>query len=340
VPAEARDAALLRRLELANASLDARNYRAALAYAAEVLAIDPRHTGAMKIRADARAMLARFDSQLAEARDLLAAGDVQRAARALEGARAIDATSPSVSELSARLAERVRQQEVGAAAVPKPRAPAGVTPPRPGAEPSREPARQTTRETTPPEPGPGDRPLPAPSGPQHGGAPPTPPRIEAPPDVPAPLPPKPAEGAPETPAVGSSPPEAPPATAGAASPAAAPRPEPPPQAPSPEEDETAIRRVIASYARAIEDKDLVLFRAIKPNLSREEERRLQEGFRAVTSQQVSLAILSIDVKGQQAAVALKRRDTIQAGGRQQTAESRQTMTLARTGAGWVIADIR
>ena len=44
--------------------------------------------------------------------------------------------------------------------------------------------------------------------------------------------------------------------------------------------------VTASYARAIETKDIGLFRAIKPNLSREEERRLQDGFRAVTSQKV------------------------------------------------------
>jgi hypothetical protein len=36
---------------------------------------------------------------------------------------------------------------------------------------------------------------------------------------------------------------------------------------------------------------------------------------------------------------MKRRDTIQAGGRQHTTESMQTMTLARTGAGWIIQEI-
>jgi ketosteroid isomerase-like protein len=107
-----------------------------------------------------------------------------------------------------------------------------------------------------------------------------------------------------------------------------------------EQDDEAIRRVTATYARAIETKDLALFRSIKPNLSREEERRLQDGFRAVTSQRVSLTIASIDRRGDQAIVMLRRRDTIQAGGRQQTAESQQTMTLTRANGGWVIADIR
>ncbi len=101
-----------------------------------------------------------------------------------------------------------------------------------------------------------------------------------------------------------------------------------------------MRRVIATYVRAIEGKDLALFRSIKPNLSREEERRLQDGFRAVSSQRVSLTILSIDRRGEEASVALRRRDTIQAGGRQETTESQQTMTLARTGRGWVIVEIR
>ena len=108
---------------------------------------------------------------------------------------------------------------------------------------------------------------------------------------------------------------------------------------STEDDESAIRRVVATYQRAIETKDLALFRSVKPNLSREEERRIEEGFRAVSSQQVSVSILSIERRGQDASVRLKRRDTIEAGGQRQTAESQQTMTLARTGGGWVIVEI-
>jgi hypothetical protein len=101
-----------------------------------------------------------------------------------------------------------------------------------------------------------------------------------------------------------------------------------------------MRRVTATYARAIETKDIGLFRTIKPNLSREEERRLQDGFRAVTSQKVATTIVSIDRKADEATVVLRRRDTIQAGGREQTAESQQTLRLARAGGAWVILEIR
>ena len=111
-------------------------------------------------------------------------------------------------------------------------------------------------------------------------------------------------------------------------------------APSGAEDEAAIRRLTASYGRAIETKDIGLFRSIKPNLTREEERRLQDGFRAVTSQRVNTTILSIDRKGDDATVVLRRRDTIQAQGREQTSESQQTLRLTRSAGNWVIVEIR
>jgi hypothetical protein len=97
--------------------------------------------------------------------------------------------------------------------------------------------------------------------------------------------------------------------------------------------------VVATYGRAIEAKDLALFRSVKPNLSPDEQRRIEEGFRAVSSQRVSIMILAIERRGQDAEVRLRRRDTIQAGGRQQTTESQQTMTLTRTGSGWIIREI-
>ena len=95
-----------------------------------------------------------------------------------------------------------------------------------------------------------------------------------------------------------------------------------------------------TYGTAIERKDLALFRSVKPNLSAEEERRLQEGFRAVTSQRVDITILSIQKRGDEASVALRRRDTIEAGGRQLTTVREQTLALRRTGTGWMIVDIR
>ena len=101
-----------------------------------------------------------------------------------------------------------------------------------------------------------------------------------------------------------------------------------------------IRRLVASYGRAIESKDVALFRSIKPNLSAQEERRLREGFRDVTSQHVTLTVLSIARHGDEATVSVRRRDTIQAAGREQTAESHQTLRVAKANGNWVITDIR
>ena len=97
--------------------------------------------------------------------------------------------------------------------------------------------------------------------------------------------------------------------------------------------------MVATYARAIETKNLALFRSVKPNLSADEQRRIEAGFRAVASQQIGVTILSIEQRGSDASVRLKRRDTILAGSRQQTTESEQTMTLTRTPSGWVIREI-
>jgi serine/threonine protein kinase len=114
----------------------------------------------------------------------------------------------------------------------------------------------------------------------------------------------------------------------------------PKSGPTAEEDEAVIRRALSTYARAIENKDIGLFRSVKPNLSNDEQRRLEEGFRAVTRQKVALTVLSIDRRGPRAVVALKRVDTITAGGRDRTVESQQTVTLERSGDGWIISEIR
>lgn len=115
--------------------------------------------------------------------------------------------------------------------------------------------------------------------------------------------------------------------------------QPPADAVRESDDDSAIRAVVAAYARAIESKDLALFRSIKPNLLAEEERRIQQGFRAVSSQKVNVTIASIDRRGDQASVLLRRQDIIEASGRRQSADSRQTMTLAKSKGAWVIVEI-
>jgi hypothetical protein len=320
-------AAVQGRLDLATTSMDARNYRAALAYAGEVLAISPNHRGATKIRDDAQAMIARFDQAIAEARQRLASGDVTNAARMLDTARSIDPTSPVISDLSARLTEQNRQKE-GTSPKPPQKASAEPAPRVVGGRSASEPAR-----SDPP------REAPAPAAPPAVELRPQPPARDATPPPaavqPAPSPPTPAAAKPV-----AIEPEVPAAPA-APGPPVVERIAPAPTAgPPAEDDEAAIRRVIATYGRAIESKDLSLFRSIKPNLSSEEERRLRDGFRAVSSQQVNLTILTIDRRGQEATVVVRRRDTIQPGGRPQTAESQQTIRLARTTGAWVILEIR
>ncbi|MGH9172766.1 MAG: protein kinase domain-containing protein, partial [Vicinamibacterales bacterium] len=127
-------AAVQNRLALATASLQSRNYRAAAAYAAEVLAVEAGHPEAAKIRDEAQAMLARFDEAIADARQRIGAKDITGAARALETARGLDHAAPVVAELSSRLNDLVRQADAGARITGRP------LPPPPSAPARREPS--------------------------------------------------------------------------------------------------------------------------------------------------------------------------------------------------------
>ena len=323
---EAPSPAITSRLELAAASLEAHTYRAALSYARQVLALDATHVEAAKIRDEASAVLARFDEAIADARRFVTSGDVRGATQALNTAREIDPSAPSVADVASRIAELSRVPELRSnARVGRPpdaeREARGQPPRGQGAAPSLPPPPAAT----PPPQARGDVPLPSATSPPVPSAPaPSAPAPSTSGVIPAPEPAAPAK----------------PSSSSVAAETTKPRERQQPSSPSAEEDEAAIRQVTATYARAIEGKDLALFRSIKPNLSREEERRLQDGFRAVTSQRVDLTILSIDRRGDEASVVLRRRDTILAGGRQQTTESRQTLTLSRTNAGWKVVDIR
>jgi hypothetical protein len=333
------DATVRDRIGLAEASLAAGDFRAALAYADEVLVVSPGHPDAAKIRDQASAGAARFDAAIADLRQHLARGDLTAAARSLDTARGLAATAPVVSELSTQLA-----REAGARqdALARERAVAGAGRTQEGPDrlprdqtlPARDAIRTdaarseaTPAVAAPPAPTvPGDAPPPVYSSPPPAATPVTAPAagVPAAPEVPAAPGTPPTAGASQAlPTVGKGDrkPEAPAATAA-------------------DHDDEEIRSVAAAYARAIEGKDLALFRSIKPNLSREEERRLRDGFKAVASQRVQLTVLSIDRRGDRASVALRRRDTIDVGGRDETTERGQTLTLARTGGGWVIVEIR
>jgi len=105
-------------------------------------------------------------------------------------------------------------------------------------------------------------------------------------------------------------------------------------APSP--DETAIRKVIADYAKAIENKDVDLFKTVKPNLSADEEKRARSAFASIQSQVVKITFLSIDMKEHQAVVKVTRRDTINGS---IPGAFPQTFTMSKGRTGWVIDEI-
>jgi asparagine synthetase B (glutamine-hydrolysing) len=105
-------------------------------------------------------------------------------------------------------------------------------------------------------------------------------------------------------------------------------------APSP--DETAIRKVIADYARAIENKDLDLFKTVKPNLSPDEEKRARSAFASIQSQVVKITFVSIDMKENLAVVKVTRRDTVNGS---IPGSFPQTFTMSKGRSGWVIDEI-
>ena len=324
------------RLGLATTSLEAKDYRSAMVYADEALRVAPDEPDARRIRDAARAMITRFDQATARARERLAADDTEGAASAINEARSIDPSATTLGELSAELVNRLKTQAESAR---RDGQRARSTPPpvpsrQAASEPAKlDPARQRVAKEKEPSPA-ASAPPPEQPAPRETAPPPVATQPPAPTVIPSPAPQT-------TPATPRPAPQEP-----AAAPAPPPAPEPSPErreptrTPTPvETDDAAIRRVVMNYARAIESKDIGLFRRVKPNLSADEQRRIEDGFRAVTSQQVDMTILSIEQHGDDASVRLRRRDTIQAGGRQQTTESQQTMTLTRSASGWVIRDI-
>ncbi len=128
--------------------------------------------------------------------------------------------------------------------------------------------------------------------------------------------------------------------AAAAPPTAATTAPPTTSAPTRVSEEAAIRLVLADYERAIETKNLALFREVKPNLSSTEEKRLTDAFRTTDSQQVELTVNSIAIESDSATVNATRRDVITVRGRSQNGNSRpQSFVLSKAGGKWVIVQI-
>jgi len=237
-------------------------------------------------------------------------------APAVETAAPAPAQEPRAASEQPTPPQQTRPRPTTPAETPTPRAtlppPPTVTPvPTPGNQapaagptiptpPPPAPSATQTAETAKPEPEPAAAPPPAPVQP----APPT--RATAPPEA-------------------TSPAATPPAQTQAAPSVA-------------ESDDAAIRRVIQTYKRAIETKDIALFRSVRPNLTRAAETVLMNSFKQIESQQIDLRVENLRIDGRTASAQIVRRDTLITAGRRQVQNSTQTLRFQKTDAGWFIAE--
>ena len=102
----------------------------------------------------------------------------------------------------------------------------------------------------------------------------------------------------------------------------------------PQED--ALKRLLASYERAIETKDLDLFRSVKPNLNAEEERRLRKAFESTRNHEVTITVEALECQAARCVARLTRRDTLDGS---IVSSFPQTLRLAESAEGLVIDQI-
>ena len=132
-----------------------------------------------------------------------------------------------------------------------------------------------------------------------------------------------ATAAPSTPAVvvNTAPPTAPPTSAPTAAPI---------------DEEPAIKRVVADYVRALTTKDIALYRSVKPNLSADEQKNLEQSFRSIKSHEITISGTTVQVEGREATVRLSRQDKIDG----KSFATQQTLLLTKTAAGWTIRQLK
>jgi hypothetical protein len=105
-------------------------------------------------------------------------------------------------------------------------------------------------------------------------------------------------------------------------------------------DRRAILAALAEYEKALETKDLALFRTVKPNLTAKEEQGLEEGFRRTDRQEIELKVDEIVIQGEEATARVTRSDRLVVQGAQQQGEDRkQTFRFRKDGSRWVLVEI-
>jgi serine/threonine protein kinase len=339
-----RETLIAGQVELAEGQLSNKSYAEAIAQADRVLGMDQGNAAAREIRSRAEAKLAELETNAKDARAAFRRGDLELASQKLTQVMAIDPGHPVVGELSAALDRQFRGQSEEARLVARKA--------RADAEKSRahsfEGFASSDRGIAE-----GERLL---QGSQFvqatqkfleardgfararraaevaeaaalkaAAAPSAAPTQAARTFVPSAQPPTPSLPPPATIL-----PQVAPPTSSAVTPA-------PSAPPSPTgQPEAVIQKLLADYARAIETKDLGLFRSVKPGMSVDEEKGLREFFKNSGAYKVGLAIEAVKVDGSQATVLVSRADT--AGGKAMK-PYRQSFRLGQRGGAWVIQSI-
>jgi serine/threonine-protein kinase len=301
-------------VELARSYLESKEYADAREQAERVLALAPDNAEARDVLARAKQTLASLDASAREARALLEKGDSEGAARALGRVLAIDPRHPMAGELTAALDRQFRSQaEEARRAASRARGEAekarasGNEPFRAAERAQREAAGLTKKQQYAQatqkflEAGDGyDRARHASelaTASEKAAAAAAASRAAAAPAIPSPSTSTAAATLPPPSALASSlaPPTLPPVstvTLGAVDP------------------KSALRRAVADFQRALDTKDLALYKSLRPGLSNDEEKRLRESWKAVGSQKVGITIDDLQVDGASATVRISRQDTI------------------------------
>jgi hypothetical protein len=318
------------KLEVAQARLAVKDYAGAHTKAQEILdELDPRHPDALRIQEEVKAVLGQVEEAANRARAAVKGGDLEAASKELAHVISIDPQHPVAKELSGQLDSRFSERAQDArkemqrslAAADELRASGHRGYPQAvGAAEEAEKLFQRREFTLSAQ-----KFLDAKAGFDRARQA----ALEAQRPSPTPRPyvtPRPAP----SPTAYAGPTPAPPI----------PSPPPPSAAPVPStaDAEAAVRRVIAAYEQAIENKDLGLYRTIKPTLSKAEEKRLKDAFAAGQSQDVRITIESVvvDTSGASATARLARNDLI---GGKAIPPIKQTVKLVKQGEAWVIKEI-
>jgi eukaryotic-like serine/threonine-protein kinase len=330
------EALVASQLELARRNLDDKQYGSAARQAEQVLKLDAANAGAQQVLAEAQTRLDEVNAAATEARRAMDAGQVAQATAALARVLALDPRHPVAGELSERLNRHFQAQAAEARRLMTAARDAAVAAraetvrPYPDAVAlaaeadlmhrraeyavaaqkfleSRDRFEQARRAAV----------AQAQASRTVAAAAPAPPVTRPAPVAATPLP---AEPLP------------PPVVTVAPAPVAA---QPASAVVLYTNEEPAIRRVIADYERAIETRDLGLFRSIKPNLSGQEERTLRATFTQVKSHQIDMTLGPIEVDGTQARVRLSRHDVIDG----KPFDFQQNLVLVKQGGAWTIREI-